>query len=96
MDILVYLTIVLAVALVGFIAGKLSAQDKIARQPVPCPGQGDDKVYVRFHYLDKRVEVKKFRPTDLDPVVEWKGRLFEVGEWTGDGQVYREMVINGR
>lgn len=55
-------------------------------------GQGSDKVYVRFHYIDGRIEVKKFKASDLDLSVVWKGRTFEAGEWTPDGHIYREVV----
>lgn len=53
---------------------------------------GSDRVYVRFEFNDGRVDVRKFKATDLDLSLEWKGRRFEAGEWTPDGHIYREVV----
>lgn len=64
-------------------------------EPVPTVGPGPDKVYVRFNYLDGHVEVKKFKSTDLDLEMSWRGRKFIADEWTQDGHVYKEVVNNG-
>lgn len=64
------------------------------RLAVPSAGPGENKCYARFHFADGRVEVKKLLSADLDPYLQWKGRNFEIAEWTEDGQVYRE-VVNG-
>ena len=58
----------------------------------PSPGPSPDKVYVRFEFGDGRVEVKKFKATDLDLEVIWRGRKFAAGAWTPDGHVYTEVV----
>lgn len=99
MDYFGYLALVLFGLLIGRYWGLWGAG---AEPPVPTivtrsviPSTGPDTVYARFHYYDGRVEVKKFKATDLAMQMEWKNRLFEAEKWTPDGQVYKE-VLNGR
>lgn len=76
-----------------FVRGLVVHPVVITKTAVPTPGP--DGCYARFHFADARVEVRKFRATDLNPTMEWRGRQFQAGEWTADGQVYHE-VLSGR
>lgn len=77
---------------------KPSPQETLTSSPpvlspiTPTVGPGPDRVYVRFNFADGRIEVRKFKATDLDLTLSWKDRLFEAGEWTPDGHIYREVV----
>jgi hypothetical protein len=53
---------------------------------------GRDGVYVRFTRADGSVRVRKFRPADLGPEIEFCGVTYAAGEWTSDGHVYNEIV----
>lgn len=59
--------------------------------PAPRSTTGPNTDYIRFHYRDGRVEVKKFRSTDIGSPITWKGRNFNAGEWTSDGHIYHEV-----
>ena len=60
--------------------------------PIPVTGPGIDKVYVRFHFLDGSVEVKKFFSKDMELELLWRGRKFGAGQWTEDGHIYNEVT----
>ena len=55
-------------------------------------GIGPEKVYIRFHFNDGRIEVKKFLATALSLQLNYRDRLFEAGSWTEDGHIYNEVV----
>ena len=67
-------------------------QPSIPSNILPVPGPGTNKVYVRFHFQDGRIEVKKFNTSDLDLIIYWRDRKFEAGPWTSDGHIYYEDI----
>lgn len=62
------------------------------RDRAVVPANGPEAAYVRFHFADGTVNVKKFKARDITPVMEWKGRTFAASEWTPDGHVFNEVV----
>jgi hypothetical protein len=63
------------------------------RDPATVPHRGTaEEAYVRFHFADGRVEVRKIPSGQFDMYLEWKGRRFQAGTWTPDGHVYNEVI----
>lgn len=90
------------IGLVGAVSGWTIKSFFTKKLPTPVPDDTSlptvpevtnfkDRCYVRFHYLDGRVDVRPFLSTDLGFTMRWKGRYFKIGDWTEDGQVYTEI-----
>lgn len=99
MDSFIDLLEVLGAFVAGGGAGWLIRRLRSTPEPVQVPseallspGPGGNKCYVRFTFADGRVDVKKMRSVDIDPVMIRRGRLFDAAEWTEDGHVFRERV----
>lgn len=62
----------------------------VPSQLVASP-HSQDTDYVRFHYRDGRVRVKKFPVREIYDLMIYEGRRFKPQEWTPDGHIYREV-----